>query len=64
MGGIVVVEEVFAYPGLGRLIIYAVQNRDVPLLQMCALVVGSVYVIANFGADLAYAWLDPRIRYS
>ena len=64
MGGIVVVEEVFAYPGLGRLIIYAVQNRDVPLLQMCALVVASVYVIANFGADLAYAWLDPRIRYS
>jgi len=64
MGGIVVVEEVFAYPGLGRLIIYAVQNRDVPLLQMCALVVASVYVLANFGADLAYAWLDPRIRYS
>ena len=64
MGGIVVVEEVFAYPGLGRLIIYAVQNRDVPLLQMCALVVASVYVLANFAADLAYAWLDPRIRYS
>lgn len=64
MGGIVVVEEVFAYPGLGRLIIYAVQNRDVPLLQMCALVVASVYVLANFAADLTYAWLDPRIRYS
>jgi peptide/nickel transport system permease protein len=64
MGGIVVVEELFAYPGLGRLIIYAVQNRDVPLLQMCALVVASVYVLANFAADLAYAWLDPRIRYS
>ena len=64
MGGIVVVEEVFAYPGLGRLIVYAVQNRDVPLLQMCALVVASVYVLANFAADLAYAWFDPRIRYS
>ena len=64
MGGIVVVEEVFAYPGMGRLIIYAVQNRDVPLLQMCALVVASVYVLANFAADLASAWLDPRIRYS
>jgi peptide/nickel transport system permease protein len=62
MGGIVVVEEVFAYPGLGRLIVYAVQNRDVPLLQMCALVVASIYVLANFAADLAYAWLDPRIR--
>ena len=49
---------------MGRLIISAVQNRDVPLLQMCALVVASVYVLANFVADLAYAWLDPRIRYS
>ena len=64
MGGIVVVEEVFAYPGMGRLIIYAVQNRDVPLLQMCALVVASVYVLANLAADLLYAWFDPRIRYS
>ena len=64
MGGIVIVEEVFAYPGMGRLIIYAVQNRDVPLLQMCALVVASVYVLANFTADLLYAWFDPRIRYS
>jgi len=63
MGGIVVVEEVFAYPGMGRLIIYAVQNRDVPLLQMCVLIVAAVYTFANFAADLAYAWLDPRIRY-
>jgi peptide/nickel transport system permease protein len=63
MGGIVVVEEVFAYPGMGRLIIYAIQNRDVPLLQMCILVVASVYTIANFAADLFYAYLDPRIRY-
>lgn len=63
MGGIVIVEEVFAYPGMGRLIIYAVQNRDLPLLQMCALVVASVYVFANFAADLLYAWFDPRIRY-
>ena len=64
MGGIVVVEEVFAYPGMGRLILYAVQNRDVPLLQMCVLILASVYTVANFAADLLYAWLDPRIRYS
>jgi peptide/nickel transport system permease protein len=63
MGGIVVVEEVFAYPGMGRLIIYAVQNRDLPLLQMCVLIVAAVYTLANFAADLLYAWLDPRIRY-
>ena len=64
MGGIVVVEEVFAYPGMGRLILYAVQNRDVPLLQICVLILASVYTLANFAADLLYAWLDPRIRYS
>ena len=63
MGGIVVVEEVFAYPGMGRLILYAIQNRDVPLLQVSILIVAAAYAFANFAADLAYAWLDPRIRY-
>ena len=63
MGGIVVVEEVFAYPGMGRLILYAIQNRDVPLLQVSILIVAATYAFANFAADLAYAWLDPRIRY-
>jgi peptide/nickel transport system permease protein len=63
MGGIVVVEEVFAYPGIGRLIVYAIQNRDVPLLQVSILIVAATYALANFGADLLYAWLDPRIRY-
>jgi peptide/nickel transport system permease protein len=63
MGGIVVVEEVFAYPGMGRLILYAIQNRDVPLLQVSILIVAATYTVANFAADLAYAWLDPRIRY-
>ena len=63
MGGIVVVEEVFAYPGMGRLILYAIQNRDVPLLQVSILIVAATYTFANFAADMAYAWLDPRIRY-
>ncbi len=63
MGGIVVVEEVFAYPGMGRLILYAIQNRDVPLLQVSILIVAATYTFANFAADIAYAWLDPRIRY-
>jgi peptide/nickel transport system permease protein len=63
MGGIVVVEEVFAYPGIGRLIVYAIQNRDVPLIQVSILIVAATYTLANFGADLLYAWLDPRIRY-
>jgi peptide/nickel transport system permease protein len=63
MGGIVVVEEVFAYPGMGRLILYAIQNRDVPLLQVSILIVAATYTVANFAADMVYAWLDPRIRY-
>ena len=63
MGGIVVVEEVFAYPGMGRLILYAIQNRDVPLLQVSILIVAATYTFANFAADMAYAWLDPRIRF-
>jgi len=63
MGSIVIVEEVFAYPGMGRLIIYSVQNRDIPVLQMTVLTVGLVYTVSNFIADLLYAYLDPRIRY-
>jgi len=63
MGGIVVVEEVFASPGMGRLILYAILNRDVPLLQVSILIVAATYTFANFAADLTYAWLDPRIRY-
>jgi peptide/nickel transport system permease protein len=63
LGGIVVVEAVFAYPGLGRLLVDSVNHRDVPVLQMAALVVAAAYVVANLAADVAYACLDPRIRY-
>jgi peptide/nickel transport system permease protein len=63
IGGIVVVETVFAYPGLGRLMVDAVNHRDVPVIQMAALVIAVTYALANLAADLAYAYLDPRIRY-
>jgi peptide/nickel transport system permease protein len=63
LGGIVVVETVFAYPGLGRLLVDSVNHRDVPMLQMATLVVASAYGLANLGADVVYAYLDPRIRY-
>ena len=63
MGSVVVVEEVFAYPGLGRLIIYAIGNRDIPLLQAGTLMIASIYALSNFAADLIYAWLNPKIRY-
>jgi peptide/nickel transport system permease protein len=61
MGSIVVVEEIFAYPGLGRLVVYAVGYRDLPLVQGSTLVIGLVYVGANLLADLAHGFLNPRI---
>jgi peptide/nickel transport system permease protein len=63
MGGIVVVETIFSYPGLGRLLIFGIQQLDVPLIQACMIVVTVVYAVANLAADLIYAFLNPRIRY-
>ncbi len=63
IGGIVVVETVFAYPGLGRLLIFAIENHDVPLLMGGMMVVTTVYALANLAADILYAFLNPRIRY-
>ncbi len=63
MGGIVVVEEVFAFPGIGRLIIFSIYNRDLPTLQVVVLIVAATYTLANFAADIVYTYLDPRIEY-
>jgi peptide/nickel transport system permease protein len=62
IGGIVVVETVFAYPGLGRLLVYAIERHDLPLLQVGMMVVTAIYALANFIAELLYAALNPRIR--
>lgn len=62
IGGIVVVESVFAYPGLGRMLIYAIDNQDLPLMMGGMIVVTAVYALANLVADLLYAVLNPRIR--
>ncbi len=62
IGGIVVVETVFAYPGLGRLLVYAIEHHDLPLLQAGMMVVTAVYAGSNLVADLLYAVLNPRIR--
>ena len=62
ISGLVVVENVFNYPGLGRLLIFAIDRRDIPLLQAVTLIAVVVYAVANLAADLLYAWLDPRIR--
>ena len=63
MGGIVVVETVFAYPGLGRLIVFSIQNRDLPTLQASILVIAAIYAFASLAADLLYARLNPKIRF-
>jgi peptide/nickel transport system permease protein len=63
IGGIVVVETVFAYPGLGRLLIFSIENSDLPLLMAGMIVVTAVYTLANLVADILYAFLNPRIRY-
>jgi peptide/nickel transport system permease protein len=62
IGGIVVVETVFAYPGLGRRLVFAIERHDLPLLQVGMMVVTAVYAVANFLAELLYAVLNPRIR--
>lgn len=63
LGGVIVVEEIFALPGIGRQLIVAIQSRDLPSIQAGALIMASTYAIANFAADVAYAWLDRRIQY-
>ena len=62
IGGIVVVETVFAYPGLGRMLVFAIEHHDLPLLQAGMMVVTAIYAGANLVADLLYAVLNPRIR--
>ena len=64
LGGIIVVEEIFAIPGIGRTLIVAVQNRDLPTIQAGALVMAATYCVMNFAADLLYAVLDKRIQYA
>jgi len=64
LGGIVVVEQVFSYPGLGSLVLFAIEQRDLPLLQASMFFVAAGYCAANLVADVVYALLNPRIRYA
>jgi peptide/nickel transport system permease protein len=63
IGGIVVVETVFSYPGLGRLMIFAIERHDLPLIQGSILIITAIYCCANLVADLLYAFFNPKIRY-
>jgi len=60
--GTIITETIFAWPGIGRLLIQAIGFRDYPLVQGCVLFIAVVYVTMNLVVDLVYAWLDPRIR--
>jgi len=62
LGGAVITEMVFSWPGVGQLTVEAIQRRDYPVLQACVLVISLAYVAVNTATDLLYGWIDPRIR--
>jgi peptide/nickel transport system permease protein len=61
--GAIITETIFAWPGLGRLLVEAIRLRDYPLLQGAVLLIALTYLLVNLATDVVYAWLDPRIRY-
>lgn len=61
IGGVVVVEQVFSYPGIGSLLMYSIEQRDLPLLRLTVFVIAAVYCLANLTADVIQALLDPRV---
>jgi ABC-type dipeptide/oligopeptide/nickel transport system permease component len=63
LSGAVLTETVFAWPGLGTLVVQGILARDVPLVQGAVLVIALTFVLVNLAVDLLYAYLDPRIRY-
>jgi ABC-type dipeptide/oligopeptide/nickel transport system permease component len=63
LGGAVLTETVFAWPGIGRLIVDSILARDYPVIQGTILVFGLLYILVNLFVDMIYAFIDPRIRY-
>jgi peptide/nickel transport system permease protein len=64
LGGAIITEQVFSWPGVGRLTIEAITNRDYPLVQATVLFLAVVFVVVNLVVDVLYAFLDPRVRLS
>ena len=62
IGGLIVTEQVFGYPGIGRLLVYSIQFGDMPMIQAACMIIVSVFIIANLIADILYGLLNPRIR--
>ena len=63
LGGAVVTETIFSWPGIGRLAIQSIYNRDYPVVQSCVFMTAAMFVVVNFLVDVAYGILDPRIRH-
>jgi len=62
LGGLIVTEAVYGYPGLGRLLVYGIQRQDLPIIQAGSMIVVAVYSLSNLAADIIYGMLNPRIR--
>jgi peptide/nickel transport system permease protein len=63
LGGVVIAESVFAWPGVGRLLVDSILRKDFPVVQACVLFIAVSYVVVNLVVDVAYGWIDPRVRY-
>ena len=62
LGGVVVVETVFSYPGIGRLVFNAINQRDIPVVQASVILIAAIFILLNLVVDLIYARLDPRVK--
>jgi peptide/nickel transport system permease protein len=62
VGGAVVVETIFSWPGIGKLLVDSIQNADFPVVQGCILILAMFVVLGNLLADILYAYVDPRVR--
>lgn len=64
LGGVVIIETVFSFPGLGKYLVDSINTRDIPAIQGCVVFVALMFSLVNIVGDLVIAWLDPRIRFS
>jgi peptide/nickel transport system permease protein len=62
LGGAVITETIFAWPGVGRLTVQALLNRDFPVVMAAVFLTSLIYTLLNLTVDLLYGWLDPRVR--
>ena len=64
LGGAVVIENIFSWPGVGGLLIDAINAKDTPMIEGCVLMIAFGYAVVNLLVDIVYAFLDPRLKYS